>query len=69
MIVKLVTDLKITYLEDLTKYKALIEEGVVKISKSAKARELGVDRRTIAKYLKGLSKAETQKEKIQIKLL
>ena len=50
MIVKLVTDLKITCLEDLTKYKALIEEGVVKINKSAKARELGVDRRTIAKY-------------------
>ena len=69
MIVKLVTDLKITCLEDLKKYKALIEEGVVKINKSAKVRELGVDRRTIAKVFKGLSKAETQKEKIQIRLL
>lgn len=66
MIVKLVTDLKITCLEDLTKYKALIEEGVVKINKSAKARELGVDRRTIAKYLKGYQKPKHKKKKFKL---
>lgn len=53
----IVTDLSITKLEDLYKLRPFLEEGKVKINKSQIARELGKDRRTVDKYLKGFKKS------------
>lgn len=47
------TDFKINSLSDLPKFKQLMEHLKMKINKSQLARELGVDRRTIEKYLNG----------------
>lgn len=55
------TDLKINTLEDLVKLKPLLEEGTLKINKSQIARELGKDRRTVDKYIKGFQKSSTRK--------
>lgn len=45
---------------DLSKLKIFIEEGTLKINKSQIARELGVDRRTVAKYIDGYTKPSTR---------
>lgn len=50
------TDIQIKSLEDLAKLKPFLEEGTLKINKSQIARELGKDRRTVDKYLKGYEK-------------
>jgi transposase len=47
------TDLDIKSLADLPKLQTLMESLKMKINKSALARDMGVDRRTIDKYLKG----------------
>lgn len=47
------TNFEITSLSDLPKFKQLMEHLKMKINKSKLAEELGVDRRTIDKYLKG----------------
>lgn len=60
------TDLKINTLEDLVKLKPLLEEGTLKINKSQIARELGKDRRTIDKYIKGFQKSNTRKRSSNI---
>lgn len=59
MIIKtpIITDLKITRLEDLYKLKPIMETTNLKINKSQIARELDVDRRTVDKYLNGFSKS------------
>lgn len=46
-------DFEIKSLSDLPKFKQLMEHLKMKINKSQLARELGVDRRTIEKYLNG----------------
>lgn len=53
---KINTDLQINSLEDLVKLKPFVEDGTLKINKSQIARELGKDRRTVDKYLKGYEK-------------
>lgn len=59
MIIKspITTDLKIDSLEDLYKLKPFMETANLKINKSQIARELGVDRRTVGKYLNGFRKS------------
>jgi transposase len=47
------TNFEITSLSDLPKFKQLMEHLKMKINKSKLAEELGVDRRTIDKYLNG----------------
>lgn len=47
------TDFEINSLSDLPKFKQLMEHLKMKINKSELAREFGVDRRTIDKYLNG----------------
>lgn len=60
------TDLKINTLEDLVKLKPLLEEGTLKINKSQIARELGKDRRTVDKYIKGFQKSKNRKRSSNI---
>lgn len=59
MIIKttLITDLKINRLEDLPKLKLIMQESNLKVNRSQIARELGVDRRTVDKYLNGFRKS------------
>lgn len=47
------TDIEIKRLADLPKLKLLMESLKMKINKSKLARDMGVDRRTVAKYLRG----------------
>jgi len=54
-----ITDLEVNSVNDLYKLKPFMEEGVLKINKSQVARELGVDRRTAAKYINGFEKSKT----------
>ena len=60
MIIKspITTDLNIDRLEDLYKLKPIMETTNLKINKSQIARELGVDRRTVDKYVNGFSKSK-----------
>jgi hypothetical protein len=51
--VDVTTDLELNSLTDLPKLKILMENLNMKINKSMLAREMGVDRRTIDRYLKG----------------
>ena len=44
---------KLNSLEDLEKFKVMMDRSNLKINKSQLAREFGVDRRTIDKYLNG----------------
>lgn len=56
------TEFEIKSLSDLPKFKQLMENLKMKINKSQLAREMGVDRRTVEKYLNGF----TPKEKTSI---
>ena len=56
----LTTDIDIKTLEDLPKLKILMEVNHLKINKSQVARELGVDYRTVTKYLNGYKKPTTR---------
>ncbi|MEY9973524.1 hypothetical protein ABH966_003924 [Lysinibacillus sp. RC46] len=47
------TDFKINSLSDLANFKQVMEHLNMKINKSRLARDIGVDRRTIDKYLNG----------------
>lgn len=47
------TDFKINSLSDLANFKQVMEHLNMKINKSKLARDMGVDRRTIDKYLNG----------------
>lgn len=57
----IILNLKINSVEDLYKLKPLKENSSININKSQIARELGVDRRTVDRYLNGFQK--TKKEK------
>ena len=50
------TELEIRSLVDLPKIKSLMENLNMTINKSQLAREMGVDRRTINKYLEGFTR-------------
>ncbi|WP_058485352.1 IS21 family transposase [Defluviitalea phaphyphila] len=54
------TNIKINKLEDLNKLKPLMEGSNLKINKSQIARELGVDARTVGKYINGYKKPITR---------
>jgi len=56
------TDIEINHLTDLPKLKILMESSNMKINKSQLAREMGVDRRTIGKYLNGYIQKNTRKK-------
>ena len=56
------TDFEIKSLSDLGKFKQVMEQLKMKINKSELARELGVDRRTIDKYLNGFIPKRTRKK-------
>src|SRR5690625_111907 len=59
-------DVEINCLTDLPKLKILLESSDMKINKSQLARELGVDRRTIGKYLEGYTKKNTRNKTSKI---
>ena len=54
----IIADLRITRLEDLHKLKPLMESSNLKVNRSQIARELGVDRRTVDKYINGFQKSQ-----------
>jgi len=54
------TDIEVKCLEDLHKLKPVIENTDIKVNKSALARELNVDRRTVTKYINGFTKSKTR---------
>lgn len=54
-----------TFLNDLFILGRLQEVGSIKVNKSEIARELGVDRRTVSKYIDGYSKCDTRKEVVK----
>lgn len=56
----IITDLQIESVDDLYKLKPFVEEGILKVNKSQIGRELGVDRRTVDKYIKGFEKSKTR---------
>ena len=60
MLIKIETpvSLEINELSDLTKLRSFMEDNNLKLNKSAIARELNVDRRTVGKYLDGFQKKE-----------
>jgi predicted transcriptional regulator len=47
-------------LEDLNKLKYIMEETNIKVNKTAIARDLGCDPRTVDKYIKGYKKNKTR---------
>ena len=62
---KLILDLKIKSVEDLYKLKPFEENSSININKSQIARELGVDRRTVDKYINGFRKTGKIKQVAQ----
>jgi len=60
------TNVEINSLLDLPKLKLLMENLKMKINKSKLAREMGVDRRTINKYLDGYSQKKSRKRSSKI---
>ena len=50
--------LSIDELTDLPKLKTFMEHNNIKLNKSELARQLGIDRRTVDKYLDGYEKPE-----------
>jgi len=60
------TDFEIKSLSDLAKFKQVMEHLKMKINKSELAREFGVDRRTIDKYLNGFIPKRTRKRTSKI---
>ena len=59
-------EIKIDKLEDLPKLQILMEENNLKVNKSQIARDLGVDPRTVGKYLNGYIKPSHIKRKESI---
>lgn len=61
-----IVDLQINSLEDLYKLKPLTENTSININKSQIARELGVDRRTVDKYINGFQKSKKRKKRSRL---
>ena len=68
MIIKsnIILNLKINSVEDLYKLKPLKENSSININKSQIARELGVDRRTVDRYLNGFQKTKKRKKRSRL---
>jgi transposase len=60
------SEIKINKLEDLHKLKPIMEGNNLKVNKIQIARELGVDPRTVDKYLNGYIKTTTRNRKSKI---
>ncbi|MCD3230576.1 IS21 family transposase, partial [Clostridium botulinum C/D] len=60
------SEIQIDKLEDLHKLNLIMEENNLKVNKSQIARELGVDPRTVGKYLNGYVKPTTRNRKSKI---
>lgn len=60
------SEIKINELVDLHKLKLIIEVNTLKVNKSQIARELGVDARTVGKYLNGYVKTSTRNRRSPI---
>ncbi|VDG98083.1 Transposase and inactivated derivatives [Lysinibacillus sphaericus] len=60
------TGFEVNSLKDLSKFKQIMESLKMKINKSELARELGVDRRTIDKYLNGFIPKRTREKASKI---
>lgn len=60
------SEIEINNLEDLHKLRPIMEVNNLKINKSQIARELGVDPRTVGKYLNGYVKPSTRNRKSPI---
>lgn len=60
------TDLEINSLTDLPKLKTLMENLKMKINMSQLGRDMGVDRRTVEKYLNGFIPKTSRKKKSKI---
>ncbi|AWZ47870.1 IS21 family transposase [Clostridiaceae bacterium 14S0207] len=60
------SEIQIDKLEDLHKLNLIMEENNLKVNKSQIARELGVDPRTVGKYLSGYVKPITRNRKSKI---
>ncbi|WP_026585287.1 IS21 family transposase [Bacillus sp. J33] len=60
------TDIEIKSLADLPKFKILMESLKMKINKSKLARNMGVDRRTVDKYLQGYMPKNTRNRSSKI---
>lgn len=58
-------DIEINEMEDLRKLKPLMEMGSIKVNKSHLAKELGVSRKTVTKYLNGFEKKTTRNKPSQ----
>lgn len=65
MLIKINTpvNLEVKELKDLSKLGVFMEQNKLKTNKFEVARSLGVDRRTVDKYLKGYEKKTTRKRK------
>lgn len=63
------SSIEINSLFDLTKLKVLMEELHFKVNKSKIARELGVDRRLIDKYMNGYMKPSKRKKQVFLMLI
>ena len=59
-------DFEITSLSDLPKFKQIMEYMKMKINKSNLAKELGLDRKTVDKYLNGFVPKKTRKKASKI---
>lgn len=60
------TNFEINSLLDLPKFKTIMESLKLKINKSELAREMGVDRRTVEKYLNGFIPTRSKEKKSKI---
>lgn len=60
------SEIKINSLKDLHKLKPIMEGNNLKVNKSQIARELGVDVRTVGKYINGYVKPSTRNKKSKI---
>ncbi|WP_053956045.1 IS21 family transposase [Inediibacterium massiliense] len=60
------TNIEINTLDDLHKLKPFMEVGNLKVNKSQIARELGVDARTVTKYINGYTKPTTRNSSSKI---
>lgn len=63
---ELTTEIEVKSLEDLPKLKFLMESLKMKINKSKIGRELGVDRRTVDRYLNGNGPSKTRNRRSRI---
>ena len=59
----IITDIEVNSISDLYKLKPFMEDSTLKINKSYIARELGIDRRTVNKYINGFTKSKHRKSK------